>query len=68
MLIKHFLAFMQADSNKKTAGEENRKRNQERKQKARKKREENEGQEGGINKKQKVGNGNGEVVVRVGDE
>ena len=41
------------------------------KDKARKKREENEGQEGGITKKQKVANGMvvrvGEVVVQVGE-
>ena len=56
---KSFLAFMQADDNKKTAAEEKRKEDKERKEKARKKREENEGQEGGITKKQKVANGNG---------
>ena len=60
---------MQADNNKKTAAEEKRTKDQERKDKARKKREENEGQEGGITKKQ-VANGMvvrvGEVVVQVG--
>jgi len=51
------LAFMQADNNKKIAAEEKRKKDQKRKDKARKKRAENEGQEGGIIKKQKVANG-----------
>ena len=51
------LAFMQADNNKKIAAEEKRKKDQNRKDKARKKRAENEGQEGGIIKKQKVANG-----------
>ena len=67
---KSFLAFLQAD-NKKAAAEEKRKKDKERVEKARKKREENEGQEGGITKKQKVANGMvvrvGEVVVQVGE-